>query len=645
MKKRSLIKLSIFALSSCLFVSCVDDKYDFDDVDMTIGTTGDLTLPTSSTGSILLKNLMDLKEDGVIQVIDGKYYLQEEGNADVPRIDITPITITKPVLSDITASISLDNILPARTTQSTRGISIGGITLPDLPELSYTYTIQDKDKAYYTLDNSVRGKVPAEVVDLKSVSFADNTTLDAKIQIILQEGYDFINKVHLDNLKITLPLGLHVSSAEFVHWTDNGSDIVLEEVEAIEINNETGLIHFTETDVNTIIDAEHEIHIRITFDKAVTGMGGFAFEGNEVSLSGMFKVDGSFRLESNDFDLERLNIDQIKEIIKTQSFDAIYPRDITFIGNAAFTQDISIKSFAGSVKSAIGDIAPIKLSDMPDFLNDPEVVLDLANPVFFVEVDNPLPADAKTAISLESRYTDGTAPVLKQSQEIAIPANAHSVLCIADHFDGIEIPAKYQGLQVVNVPIANLNELLKKLPDEIKVDVEDISMDIEEMTIPSQYDVKISYMVYTPLEFGDEFKLVYQGTEEGLADDLEDINKLDTKCIRITATAVTNFPLDLTLSVDLCDKKGKSIKGDLVKVNDLTLKAHKGSGATSSQDITLTIEPTEGHSIREALERLDKIVYRAEAQADVEGELLDNAHIQLTNIKITLVGGVSYDAN
>ncbi len=645
MKKRSLIKLSILALSSCLFVSCVDDKYDFDNVDMTIGTTGDLTLPTSSTGSILLKNLMDLKEDGVIQVINGKYYLQEEGNANVPRINITPITIAKPVLSDITASISLDKILPARTTKNTRGITIGGYTLPDLPELSYTYTIQDKDNAYYTLDNSVRGRVPDEVIDLKAVSFADNTTLDAKIQIIFQEGYDFINKVHLDNLKITLPLGLHVSSAEFVHWTDNGSDIVLEEVEAIEIDNETGLIHFTETDVNTIIDAEHEIHIRITFDKAVTGMGGFAFENNEVSLSGMFKVDGSFRLESNDFDLEKLNVEQIKEIILSQSFEAIYPKDITFIGNAAFTKDISVNSFSGSVSSAVGDIAPIKLSDMPDFLNDPEVVLDLANPVFFVEVKNPLPADAKTAISLESRYTDGTAPVLKQSEEISIPATAHSVLCIADHFDGVEIPEKYEGLQVVNVPIANLNELLKKLPDEIKVDVEDISMDIEEMTIPSQYDVEISYMVYTPLEFGDEFKLIYQGTEEGLADDLEDINKLDTKSIRITATAVTDFPLDLTLSVDICDKKGNSLKGELVKVNDLILEAHKGGEGTSSQDITLTIEPTEGHTIREALERMDKIVYRAEAKADAEGELLESAHIELTNIKITLVGGISYDAN
>ena len=39
----------------------------------------------------------------------------------------------------------------------------------------------------------------------------------------------------------------------------------------------------------------------------------------------------------------------------------------------------------------------------------------------------------------------------------------------------------------------------------------------------------------------------------------------------------------------------------------------------------------------------DKASFECESTA--EGELLDNAHIQLTNIKITLVGGVSYDAN
>ena len=49
--------LGMLVLSSCLFVSCVDEKYDLNDVDMTLGTSSDLTLPTSSTGEIILKNI------------------------------------------------------------------------------------------------------------------------------------------------------------------------------------------------------------------------------------------------------------------------------------------------------------------------------------------------------------------------------------------------------------------------------------------------------------------------------------------------------------------------------------------------------------------------------------------------------------
>lgn len=643
MIRKQILWMAFLALSSGVFVSCVDEKYDLDNVDMTIGTKGDLTLPTSSTGEILLKNIMDLKEDGVVQVVDGEYYLVEDGIADVPGIDITSISIAKPLMSQIEAVVELDNAAtsPARS-QTRQNISVGGIELQDF---TYTYTIQDEDKAYYSLGDNVSGQVPEEVVELKSVSFVDETTLDAKIQVYFDSEYDFINKVHLDNLKLSIPQGLHVSKAEFTHWTLADGTELFEVEEAISIDNEKGVIVLTATDENTIIDKDHEVHVRITFDKAVTGLGGLAFADNKVSLSGIFKLDGTFRIESKDFDLARLTQDQVMDIVKNQSFDVICPNKIHFVGNADFAQDISVESFSGKVLSRVGDITPIALNDLPDFLNDPEVVLDLANPAFYMQVDNPMPYEATTSLRLSSVYEDGTPPVVKETGTFTIPAKMLTVFCFADHFEGIEIPENYQGKNVVFVPVQNLNELLKKLPENINVDVADIAMDIDAMPIPCQYDVKVDYQVYTPLEFGEEFKLVYQGTEEGLSEDLEDVNKLDAKEVRIEANAVTNFPMDLALSVDALDRNNVSLKGKVVTVNDIVINAHKGSEETSTQPVAITIKPMSGHSIRELLEKLDKFHYRAVAEADSEGNLFEDAHIKLTDIKITLVGGISYDAN
>lgn len=643
MIRKQILWMAFLALSSGVFVSCIDEKYDLDNVDMTIGTKGDLTLPTSSTGEILLKNIMDLKEDGVVQVVDGEYYLVEDGIADVPGIDITSISIAKPLMSQIEAVVELDNaaISPARS-QNRQKISVGGIELQDF---TYTYTIQDEDKAYYSLGDNVSGQVPEEVVELKSVSFVDETTLDAKIQVYFDSEYDFINKVHLDNFNLSIPQGLHVSKAEFTHWTWVDGTELFEVEEAISIDNEKGVIVLTATDENTIIDKDHEVHVRVTFDKAVTGLGGLAFADNKVSLSGIFKLDGTFRIESKDFDLARLTQDQVMDIVKNQSFDVVCPNKIHFVGNADFAQDISVESFSGKVLSRVGDITPIALNDLPDFLNDPEVVLDLANPAFYMQVDNPMPYEATTSLRLSSVYEDGTPPVVKETGTFTIPAKMLTVFCIADHFEGIEIPENYQGKNVVFVPVQNLNELLKKLPENINVDVADIAMDIDAMPIPCQYDVKVDYQVYTPLEFGEEFKLVYQGTEEGLSEDLEDVNKLDAKEVRIEANAVTNFPMDLTLSVDALDRNNVSLKGKVVTVNDIVINAHKGSEETSKQPVAITIKPMSGHSIRELLEKLDKFHYRAVAEADSEGKLFEDAHIKLTDIKITLVGGVSYDAN
>lgn len=646
MKTNLFTKLGFYVLPLFLLASCIDDKYDLNDVDLTIGTSGDLTLPISSTGGIVLKNLMDLKEDGVVQVVNGEYYIIEDGSADIPRIDIEPVTIPDPVVGTINTFVDRDDILSgqeSRETGSASGANAG--RLMDIPNYVYSYTIKERDKAYYTLEDAMSSPVPEEVMEIVSFEFVDNTTLEADVQIVFSEGYIFIDRVHMDHLSLNIPQGLKVAEASYSHWTITDGKKVFVEKNAISIDNEVGTVVFTDNGEAALIGEGCEIRFRMTFSEAVVGSEGVVFADRKVAINGVSRLNGTFHIETDEFNKDELTAEQIQSILLHGNYHEVCPEYVELSGSAAFGKDISIKSFTGKVQSSVGDISPIVLDDLPDFLNDPDVVFDLKNPAFFVEVDNPLPFEAKTSIVFSSVYKDGTPTVVKETGAIVVPANSKSVLCLADRFEDIAIPEKYVGLNIVEVPVANLNELLKKLPYEIRVDVADITMDIEALPIPCQYDVKVAYSIFTPLEFDEDFKLVYQGTEGGLSEDLKDVNKMDTKEVRITANVETDFPLDLLLSVDVLDRSNKSLKDKLVTVNDVVINAHEGPGNISEQPIVLTIKPINGHTIRELLETLDKFHYRAEAEAQAEGKLLESAHIKLNDVKITLVGGVSYDAN
>lgn len=668
--KTNFLRISAFALVACLLSSCVDEKYDLNNVDLTVGTTGDLTLPTSSTDSIILKNLMDLEDDGIVQIINGEYYIVEDGKADVPKIELNDISIASPSLTNIETSIDANDIANnARvfdaSSEEMISISLFGYDI-QIPNMTYEYTIKEKDKAYYNIDVT-SSEVPSEVVRLDKVVFVDETTLDADIQVYFDEDHSFINKVHLDNLKVTLPKGLHVSKAVFRHWTEIDGQVVHEDVEVPEedIDNDKGTIQLTKKDKNTIVGREdknhhghedhgnHKIDVLITFDQAITGNEGFTFENGKVGLEGLFKIDGTFRLEAKDFKLTEQTIPWALayELIDKRSFDVIRPSNIDFKGGAAFVNskgepiDIKVKSVSGQVKSDIGDIAPIVLNDMPDFLNDPAVTLDLANPAIFVEVNNPLPAQAKTTITLTSVYDDDDKKDETRVADIEIKTG-HKVYCLAEDPASANVPSDYSELDVVPVQIADLGGLLWKLPKEINVELDDVVMDIDNLEVkPEPYELSLSYKVYTPMEFGESFMLVYQGTEEGLSADLSDINKVNTKGISIKANAVTNLPLNLTLTLDAMDSNNNSLK-DIFYVNELVIPSHNGAAdATSKHPIELTLTAKEGYSISNLLSRLDKIKYRAVAEAKDKGKLTEKAMIKLEDITITLLGGISYDAN
>ena len=90
--------------------------------------------------------------------------------------------------------------------------------------------------------------------------FADETTLEVTIKVNVGEATDILDRVHLDNLKLNIPYGLHISKAEFIHYTElkqNGGRPVTVHGE---IDNTTGVVVLTKEDADaTVIATGHDI--------------------------------------------------------------------------------------------------------------------------------------------------------------------------------------------------------------------------------------------------------------------------------------------------------------------------------------------------------------------------------------------------
>lgn len=77
---------------------CMDDGYDFNEVDMTVGIGGDgLSLPVSSTDTIKLEDVLELDGSESVVVKDNGDYVFEQTGDDVAPVHpaIDPIVVSQ----------------------------------------------------------------------------------------------------------------------------------------------------------------------------------------------------------------------------------------------------------------------------------------------------------------------------------------------------------------------------------------------------------------------------------------------------------------------------------------------------------------------------------------------------------------------
>lgn len=635
--------------------SCVDENYDLNDIDMTLSIDTDLKLPKSSTGDILLKNIMDLKEDGVVRLIqdpsnpgDSMYVVKQSGSANVDPIKIEEVKIAKPTIYDFHTKADIRELFntpsPAPGKKSVRknmNIAVPGKTIV-IPNISYHYDIKDGE-AEQRLQDATAENMSKDIVEITNIKF-EATTISLDLEVTGFPAH--IPYMHLDNMTLNMPKELHVTSCKL-----NGK-----EVESFETPGKVQITKVLDDKRST----SEKLRLELTIDEASTGEN-LVFDGvkHRAELKGDFDIKGTFRVESDEMNQEAIQalvdqviatwtLDDLNDFIANPDLHKIegaVPDYLYFDGHTEFSQDVHVTHVTGKFQHEVDKIDPIKLNDLPAFLDDDNVVLDLENPMIFLSIENGIPADIKTCLTLKSN-TDNNTP--RSTGDLSINAGGNNSYYLADKVENKYLPVEHKDAQFVR--IAGLQNLIKRIPKQVDVEVATVTLEATDLDITKEYPIDINYEIYAPLIFGPQFSLVYTMVDDGW--DLgEDLEKLDAECIEITGLVTSKMPASLSLEVDLLDTEGNALAS--IDKKDWSLKV---TANANRSPIKLTLKPKAGHTLNEifsgkdargkACQKLDGIRYRAKLDSPVPDQALkDGSSIKIDDIVIRLLGKVTYDAN
>ncbi|MBQ8050274.1 MAG: hypothetical protein IJ197_01690 [Bacteroidaceae bacterium] len=655
MTRQTRLGVVLCIAATTLLFSCIDESYDLDHIDKTIGTTADITLPLSSTGDILLKDLMSLEDDGIVQFITDEngnecFAIVQDGKADIEPIEIKEISVS-PGLTDIDTHVDLSAFYPADEAAKHSGrrkVSINTGTLQfEVPDYYYEYEVTEEDNAKSTFTDA-KADVNKDVRALEHITIKDNT---AHLNVYVPELPDWLEYFYLENGRLYLPDEMEIASCVFTAYGE-GSTVVKNTITEFGKDEARGLTIIPLTETNIKISAKRGVELDITFKGLSTGRH-FVFTPNSasdgeqgtVTANGEFEVQGIFRFNTADVDEPLLNAYLAKNpsvaerIHEENSMHSIMPKEIDVHGTAEM-RDIIVTNVTGTLQHDIAEIEPIRLEDMPDFLNDDDVVLDLENPVILLKAVSGLTADARTGLTLGSTVGTTRNTVTASNVVIQQGTNLYYMANSKPRF----MPDEYKQAKPLDVT-GNVASLIKKIPEEITVGVAPVTLEAKDFDVTKRYDLSVEYKIFAPLTIGEEFMMVYRDTERGWIEDLEDLDKLDVGKIELKGKVDSNMPAKITLTLIPLDENGQRISA--IKVNSAQAPPN-----AKDYDITITLEPAPGHTLNDALagkngvNRLDGMTYEARINESIKGETIyKTAHIRIHDIKATVKGGITYDLN
>lgn len=289
-----------------------------------------------------------------------------------------------------------------------------------------------------------------------------------------------------------------------------------------------------------------------------------------------------------------------------------------------------LASFSGDIDYNMNTISiqPIVLDNLPDFLDNPQTNLIIANPQILVDIHNPVAQHDKNKtlkgegkIMLYSNFK-GTAPKSHESNSFYL-VNEETKLAFCTAESGYETVG-FDGLKEI---LTNGNS---GLPESIDVKIQDIRFrgSVEDFPVGDLGSAYGTYKFNAPLAFGAGSKVIYETTESGWSSN--DLDKVNINNINLEAKCTTDLPVSIHLQVVPIDKNGNEIE---VKENSGFFKV--GANA-HNEPVVLTIEGKNGRPIKD----FDGVKFIATIKQDSENTeaLGPNLFIDLKDLRVTVDG-------
>lgn len=566
------------------FASCVDDQYDLDkDVDMTVTVGGDLTIPGSSTEEITLKKIFDLEEDSNVQPdAEGNYVLSQQGETSVSDVNIGKVTVAGDEI-EVNGSESYLSFDEDKV----------------LPDMTVTDEVDERNS--FKIDSDVT----RDVVALKTAQV--NMPISFRMYYEGNAGTLYLKK----GFALTFPAYMTlVTDDPKVEVSDNG------DVKALVFKEDTEIRKNTELAVVARVTA-------IDFEKMDEGMG--LVERGHLFMAGDIRAIGTSYVKTSEFG-------SANQINLTLTTDVDIDEMDIFRAVAKVDPQISVS------------VSPVKIQNLPDFLNDDEVSINLNDPRIFINVTNPTPVDINLTAQLTPvkdgiMLTDKIVQIGSETEaasQVIIPGNVTDYrICIHQITDEAGIEAD----RIVSVP--GLNRLIEKIPDEIRMEpVETTAVqEFKEIELGGDYRIETDYQLETPLQFNEGTEVIYSEKMDGWGSDMEDY---DFKEVVVSMKAINAIPLDLQMTADAID-----VEGNILSEVSATVEGNITAG-TPNQKTNSELKIILKSSSTEALHRLDGLTYRVSAKTtkEVAGTVLnENQTLKLDDIRIQIKGGITMDMN